>query len=1162
MSVPSTSSGSVSTVTGPYWKYLVKPNDIMHGEYEYNLRVQSAIDFAKPKSSKPNKSQLQQYNAQCRQYEQYMKDMAELDVLTTALIRTSGGLVKVNSVRQITELMFDKWCLNYKDRLHRFIPVHVYQQCIDIQFDNGLIYLLVTKTPEFITTNTHLQTRADGCNLPINYYRGVVDLLSQPITPPVQISMQQSYNYGDIFPYSETKNIEFKCFTTTSVSGLMKELTGGRNHGLLFGFGNTRGGGYAMVGIYEDTNTGTTLVYGQPLLQHELPFLETVIRDFLTEDSTGSNRIWGTEGYKPQKGTDWDIEFVPVTNGPVPCHPNCKSCGHSTRYLVIIHIHQFAGGVFEKTPESYQINDDGDIQQTTFSTWKRKHQISAASTTGPAGSQATQSMTIPAGSQATQLTTSPAGSQTTQSTSSPAGSQTTQSTTSPAGSQITQSTTSPAGSQITQSTTCPAGYQIAQSTTSTAGSKTTLSTTSPAGSQATQSTASTAGSQATQSTASTAGSQATQSTTSPAGSQATQSTASTAGSQATQSTASTAGSQATQSTTSPAGSQITQSTTSTAGSQTTQSTTSPAVSQTTQSTTSPATVTPQLPGNTLSYKHHSSDWKSRAFEIPTIRELTEDVVNAFDMFKMSQPMNVTPSWDTLNKNHPNLQSVLSRLDSEMGESFAVVASPSLFQCFNCDMKIPQCPHLVADIMSMNTEGKLLICSVCEEGGSPQEEVEQVTYGNILGRVVKKKLLQIEGKHMDHVVRLYIHTRVYRLTGIDHIPRDDIVTTIFSGTTKDVNSIKTRIAHLLLEKQGYLYDAVGEQVSLYFSPRQIAITLDCMNNDVSIITGAPGTGKSLVLQELCRMNGRDKSIYVCINQALAARVKHHNITDVLCVNDSHDLVQRLCDPLYVNRTLVAIDDAQLMHFSWDQSSVSKLCGNAKIKKVFALDSKFQSYQQHTCELVQLVENVIMETPYQKPLHDIYRNTEVVISYMISAIPEILKGKMRSKATSSGDDVRVTAMSKMSTMNKSNGILKHTQELCASGTGGRGYSPRDVAILVDRGSPHDTRATVELLKMLFLKHWPQGQPQSAVIYPTQGIIIDSLENFIGIDSCMILCPVWNESQLQNAKYRNAVSSRGIQYVEFLQPLVIERQLHGMDQVPVNFKQGQRSVSSWIS
>ena len=1045
----SSAPSSVSTVTGPYWKYLVEPRDLTHGEYEYHLPVQTSLGLTKPKEpSKPGKSQdMKKYEDDKKKYEE---DMDKLDVLTTALIRTSGGLVKVDSVIEITELLFDTWCLNYKDRLRRFIPDDVYHQCIDIRFDNGSIFLLVKNTPKFITTNTHLQTRVDSCNLTINYYEGVVNLLSQHKTQPVQISLQPTYKYGDVFTYSETKNIEFKCFTTTSVSGLMEHLTGGRNHGLLFGFGNTCGGGYAMIGIHEDKTTGATLVRGQPLLKQELPLLETAISDFLTLDSAGSSRIWGTEGYKPQKGTDWDIIFVPVTNGPVPCHPKCKSCGHATRYLVIIHIHQFHGGVFEKTPESYQINDDGDILQTPFSTWKMKHQKLASSTASLPGSPTTQS------------TTNPAGSPTTQSTASLAGSQATQSTTSPAGSQATQSTTSSAGSQATQSTTSPAGSQATQSTTSPAGSQATKSTTSPAGSQATQ------------------------------------------------------------------------------------------------SLTSTATV---IPDNTLSYKQHSTAWTSRVVEIPTTHELSEDVVNAFDIFKMSQPMNVTPSWDTIIKNHPKLQSVLSRLDNEMGESFAVVASPSLFQCFNSDVTIPQCPHLVADIMSMNTNGKLLICSVCENGGSPQEEKKQVTYVNILNRVVKKKLLQIEGKHMDHVVRLYIHTHVYRLTGTDHTPPDDIVTEIFRGTTEDVEIIKTRIAHLLLEKQGYLHDAIGEQISLYFSPRQIAIALNCMQHSVSIVTGAPGTGKSLVLQELCRMNGRDKSIYVCINQALAARVKHHNIADVLCVNDSHDLVQHLRDdPLYVNRTLVAIDDAQLMSFSWDSSSVSEVCGNLKI--IFALDSEFHNYQQHICELVQLVKNEIMETPYQETLHDIYRNTEVVISYMQSGFPEKLKARMRSKATASGDDVRVTAIKCMSKMDDTNGILKHTRTLCVSGTDDANYSPQDIAILINRGSSHDTRATVELLKRLFLQYWPDSQPQSAVIYPTQGIIIDSLVNFIGSDSCMILCPVWDESLLQNAKYRNAVSSRGIQYVEFIQPKVTEQQLHGMDQVPADFKHGDRSVSSWIS
>ena len=1036
-------------------------------------------------------------------------------MLTTALIRTSGGLVKVDSVAPITERMFDTWCLNYIERLRKFIPDHVCQQCIDIRFENGSILLLVKKSLEFITTNTHLQTRADGRNQTVNYYQAVVTLLRQPITPQEQISLKPLYSYGEAFPYSETKNIEFKCFTATSVNGLMNKLTEGRNHGLLFGMGNTCGGGYAMVGIYEDTTTGNTLVYGQPLLQNDLPLLETAISNFLTVDSTGANRIWGTEGYKPQEGTDWDVEFVPVMNAPVPCHPKCKNCGHATRFLVIIHIYQFAGGVFEKSPESYQINDDGDIQQTPFSTWERKHEVSATSTTGLVRSQATQSTTSLAVSHATQPTTSPAASHATQSTTIPAGSHATQSTSSPAGSHETQSTASPAGSQEAQSTSSPAGSQATQLIAS------------PAGSQATQSAASTAGHQATQSTASPAGSQATQYTTSPAGSQARQPTLSTAGSQATQSTSSTAGSHAT------------------------------------QSVISPATVTPQLSGHTLSYKQHSSAWTSRAVKLPYTRELSEDVVNTFGMFKMSQPMNVTPSRDTLIKNHPNLRSVLSILDTEMGESFAVVASPSLFRCFNCDMKIPQCPHLVADIMSMNTEGKLLICSVCEKGGSPQEEVEQVTYGNILTRVVKKKLLQIENKHMGRVVRLYIQTRVYRLTGTDHIPPDDIVTTIFSSTTEDVDTIKTRIAHLLLEKQGYLYDAVGEQVSLYFSPRQIAITLNCMKHHVSIITGAPGTGKSLVLQELCRMNGRDKSIYVCLNQALAARVKHHNITDVLCVNDSHDLVHHLRDdPLYLNRTLVAIDDAQMMRFSWNQSSISELCGYLTINNlVFALDSEFHNYQQHSCELVQLVKNEIMETPYQETLHDIYRNTEVVISYMQSGFPDKMKSKMRSKATLSGDDVRVTAIEDMTIMDRTNGILKHTQNLCTPGANSRGYTPRVVAILVDRGSAHATDATVELLTRLFHEYWPASKPHRATIYPSQGVIIEALEGFIGMDSCVVICPMWEEAQPENNRFRCAVASRGITYAEFLQPKINaeEGKLHGLDNVPAGLDKEHRSVST---
>ena len=49
----------------------------------------------------------------------------------------------------------------------------------------------------------------------------------------------------------------------------------------------------------------------------------------------------------------------------------------------------------------------------------------------------------------------------------------------------------------------------------------------------------------------------------------------------------------------------------------------------------------------------------------------------------------------------------------------------------------------------------------------------------------------------------------------------------------------------------------------------------------------------------------------------------------------------------------------------------------------------------------------------------------------------------------------------------------------------------------------------LKRLFHKYWSASQLQRVTVYPIQGVLIEALDRFIGIDSYVISCPIWSLS-----------------------------------------------------
>ena len=1072
-----------------FQQYKVKPEQLTCGEYEYRLKFQHGIGLKKTRNS--TFSQIQEYN-------QYISELDTLDELATALTCTSGGIVRINSNVPISKLDFDQWCLTQKDRFKQYMSDKVYPACIDLQYDAGCIIVLLKKAPEFVTTRTHLTTRGIGHSEKVRHAAGVQRLLSQTVKHSYTIALQNSYNYGDVFPYSEGKHIEFKCFKSAkSANDILEELTKERNSGLFFGFGNTGGGGYAILGIDEDRNTGNTVVEGQCLPPNDHELFQMELNRYLTKDSQGNSRIWGKERYTPWLKRDWDIAFIPVHNGPEP-NSLFLDCSHQCRFVIVILIHQCDGGVFAKRPESYMIDDNGDIDQVSFENWRNQQ----------SASRRLYKRTIlhePSLLPCTSTSQQPASRR---QYNQPAS----QSILPQPASQLifprldTWSSQDPyeftadgvsvkmhskdwkthTGEEVDIPEQLDASpFEMFQMKRTNQHAPSLLPCTSTSQQPASRRLYNQSASQSVFPQ--------------------------------------------------PASQFI-----------------FPRLD--TRLNTLSSHDPYEYTADGVSVKMHSKDWKTHTGEEVEIPEELD--ASQFEMFQMKQPIHFTPSRNTLMKTNMLLGRVCDSLEAYMGEAFAIT-SPNIFKCFNCEITIPQSPHHVMDIFTMNAAGKTRLCSVCAKAESPIDELAQVTSARILARIIKKGILQIMSNREDlHIVDIHIPVMIYRFDGTDYYePSPNIVEEAFISDAYDVDMIKSGIARLLLRnKEGSLFDAVGKEFTLHYSPHQIAATLSCWGYPISIITGAPGTGKSLVIQELCRMNGKNKSLYFCLTHALAQRAGYKNKIDALYVETCQDIVDHLGDQRYKDRTFIAIDDAQTL--SWTESSLSTLCELLTGKCLtVALDSMFHNYKDHDQGekligfLVAKSRELYLTEPYQQTLLRIFRNSEVVTCYMRLGFKEPMKQKrMESHALVEGDDVNVISVDNFHYMDTRNGVLRRVQYLCND------YKPRHIAVLIYRGT--HSEVTAKIILKLFDKYLHHTNPHEAT-YPATGVTISSLDNFMGMDSQVVVCPVWKGSEniLSNAKFRCAVSSRAIRRIEFLQPDLDHKQaeVHGLDQVPTGYKKG---------
>ncbi len=360
------------------------------------------------------------------------------------------------------------------------------------------------------------------------------------------------------------------------------------------------------------------------------------------------------------------------------------------------------------------------------------------------------------------------------------------------------------------------------------------------------------------------------------------------------------------------------------------------------------------------------------------------------------------------------------------------------------------------------------------------------------------------------------------------------------STETLNAVRYALARILLDCQ-HITDRYGNIMVRHLSSYQAKVLLE-RRPKVLIVKSIAGSGKTVLALEMARrlkkQHGKNKKIvFLCRSKGLAAFVKSQ--TKGSEVFDSveecnSERTAELRTSFFSQYTDIIIDDAHAIPVSgepkgWTMynalfASLKKRSGHACI----FLDPDMQDYRgctpgdfvtQLEALAVRYVGNYHVKI---EPLGKILRNSRRICQFTkaclgtgnyvdelttVRQIPEdgVFYHNIQDREASSEETK--TLLSRLSELEQ--------------------YRKQDITILTE--SQEDKAWVTEMLKGKY-------QTQDATQFPVEHVVIDTLANFEGLESPVILFMIpksWSNGYVGSLKYRLCVVTRAISRLEFLLP-----------------------------
>ncbi len=555
----------------------------------------------------------------------------------------------------------------------------------------------------------------------------------------------------------------------------------------------------------------------------------------------------------------------------------------------------------------------------------------------------------------------------------------------------------------------------------------------------------------------------------------------------------------------------------------------------------------------LNWDQNKKNWQENLKET---KQSSEEVIASCDIWEPRLPMQMTPDRDSLKHLFPSdgeWMETMLKLETQT-PGFAIASRSWLSLLPQLGLQRPT--NHVCDILTVaKLEGEEptqsnTVLWVIVSSSTEQTIHRQVEYMFIVGRAVKHQLSRQGTKVQNITIRCILHsTHKEDNAGIEITLQELRIQTMqdflcsITSQNSAFDGIKQCVALLLLSQESPIKTCAGKQMSVKLSAQQAQILLNIKSRKVSYVSSPPGTGKTLCGLALYRDFGKDRSVYISPTKPLFYYLGYNGCEATLVRNDE-ELSHHISCGTFENKACVIIDECH--HLRCSKACLEDLFNFMKKHQmrlfVFA-DNAYQSFdrenqQQIETYIYELSREVWGRRPYEPILTEIYRNTRKVVSFLQHAMGDPDSDDEDSLDvtcgnTQEGDGIQCIAMENMLDNHGDNDLIQYLRPLLDTR-----YQVTDVVVLLDSTYTDDD---IKAVHHILQSHLPRVSTHSSTTFPRQGIVVDRVERFAGLDAalCIFLLSIGTASNrdatIENPRYRIYLASRATDKAVFIVPRI---------------------------
>ncbi len=505
----------------------------------------------------------------------------------------------------------------------------------------------------------------------------------------------------------------------------------------------------------------------------------------------------------------------------------------------------------------------------------------------------------------------------------------------------------------------------------------------------------------------------------------------------------------------------------------------------------------------LDWTENTKDWQKY---VKTKEVKIDDVVRSCPMWTPTQPMTITPDRESIRylfECEQNMEEALWEVTTKE-PGFAIVCRTWRFHISDDDAIEDLPPGHICDILTLTDTGRLTFWVVVNihnknnfeshteylmtTGYMLKFQIVQNTAGDFSNLWTDCRLLPLTTPtNIEDTVKLRLQECQEMQKYLHHIYHEGV----------HFDCLQQAVAKLVLSKESPLKRCASDQTSIILTLQQAKVLMH--KAKVNYITGPAGSGKSYTGAFLYKMYGKKKSIYICTTKEFREYLEFNGCTGTLVLGDQ-DLLREIKSGTFDKKICVVIDDCH--KFKCTRTSMKKLFKvldkNRDMSLFVFADNDYQSFDRkrqqrvHDC-ILELTRKVLDVNLVSYPLTDIYRNTRKVVSFVQAAIQDVYYGHQKIECANieDGEGVECIPMPNLWKNTPDNDLVDYLRSLLLS----KNYSQSDVAVLLDSSYTSDK---IEECKQILAEHIPGVTVQSADAFPRKGVVVDSVDSFLGLDA----------------------------------------------------------------